>query len=179
MQCFTRQLKVIMATLGSVAQVTSYQPELMALQGCFLFVGTLPANHPPSLCPSPFPCTEGHIFYTRRSAAARGSNPAELQTTLPPLTSVLPPSEMNLSHLPSPAPSSQQREPQPCLPGPLSLCARADTCAGAAPVAPGGARGKGRALGGMRDSKGTGISDVSRQDNTINNQSIPTKSLSA
>lgn len=137
------------------------------------------SSKPPTLSVSqPLPLhRRTHFLHSEKRRSPR-FKPSRT-SNLPPLTSVLPPSETNLSHLPSPAPSSQQREPQPCLPGPLSLCARADTCAGAVPVAPGGARGKGRALGGMRDSKGTGISDVSRQDNTINNQSIPTKSLSA
>ena len=76
---------------------------------------------------------------------------------------------------------SQLRQAQHYHPTEPTCLLRAPSPAhtGTVPLAPEGARRKGRALGGVRDSKSTAVSDVSRQDNTINNQSIPTKSLSA
>lgn len=41
-------------------EMTSYQPGLRALQGHFLLLGVLPANHTASLCPSSLLCEEGH-----------------------------------------------------------------------------------------------------------------------
>lgn len=126
-------------------QLTSHQPELMAFRGCCLLLGALPANHPASLCPSSFPCEEGHVCRARRSAAEQCRSPRLKPSRTPnhpftSLASVLSPGEMNLSYLPSPASSSQQRNLSSASPDPLFPPTRScrHMCAGRAPLAPEG-----------------------------------------
>lgn len=82
-------------------EMTSYQPGLMALQGHFLLLGVLPANHTASLCPNSLLCEEGHTGDTWRSTAEQHSS-LQLKSSrisnhpLTSLTSLLSSSEMNL-----------------------------------------------------------------------------------
>lgn len=107
-------LKVIMAILGSVAPGDNLPTTADGPSGLFSTPGDT-SSKASRLSVSQLLPLRGRTRLLHSEKCHSGSNPAELQTTLPPLTSVLSASEINLSHLPSPASSCQQRQPQPCL----------------------------------------------------------------